>query len=54
VIAGLSDLAWAGQSCNWGVPVVTLGIRGEDAQPWRKPVCDLRGPVGPSAADSPR
>jgi murein DD-endopeptidase MepM/ murein hydrolase activator NlpD len=50
VIAGLSDRGWVGQSCNWGVPVVTLEIRAEHAQPWRKLVCDLRGPVGDERA----
>jgi hypothetical protein len=50
VLAGFSDRAWAGQSCDWGVPVVTLEIRGARARTWRRLVCDLRGPVGDARA----
>lgn len=46
VIAGFSDRGWSGQSCNWGVPVITLEVRGKNTTPWRKLVSDLRGPVG--------
>jgi len=45
IVAGISDTAYAGQACNWMVPVVTLEIAGEKSTPWRKLVLDQRGDV---------
>jgi murein DD-endopeptidase MepM/ murein hydrolase activator NlpD len=45
VVAGISDNAYEGQSCNWMAPVVTVEITGESAKPWRKLVLDQRGLV---------
>lgn len=50
IIAGFSDAAWKGQSCNWGVPVITLEVRGKTVAPWRRLVSDLRGAVGDERA----
>lgn len=50
VIAGISDFAYAGQGCNWMVPVVTIEIQGGKSKPWRKLVMDQRGEVGDAAA----
>jgi murein DD-endopeptidase MepM/ murein hydrolase activator NlpD len=49
-ICGLSDVGRIGQSCIWGVPVVTLEVRSGDRSLWRKLVCDWRGPVGEERA----
>ena len=51
VVAGISDMAFEGQTCNWMVPVVTIEIRREGSAPWRKLVLDQRGEVAvPRAA----
>ncbi|MBI3820030.1 MAG: HEAT repeat domain-containing protein [Planctomycetes bacterium] len=50
IIAGISDAAFSGQSCNWGVPVVTFEIKGERSKPYRKLVVDYRGRIGEERA----
>lgn len=55
VLALVSDAGRADQGCSWGVPVVTIEIRGPrgkegDAAAWRKLVLDLRGELGEKRA----
>jgi len=45
IVVAISDGPTRGAGCNWGVPVVTLEIRGERAKPWRKLVLDQRGEI---------
>ncbi|MFN0206904.1 MAG: HEAT repeat domain-containing protein [Planctomycetota bacterium] len=52
IIVGISDAAYSGQSCNWGVPVITVEILSEKSKPWRKLVIDQRGKLGDERAAS--
>ena len=44
IIAAISDCAYPGQAGNWGIPVVTLEVRGSGMS-WSKLVLDQRGPI---------
>ncbi|HUR27059.1 MAG TPA: HEAT repeat domain-containing protein [Planctomycetota bacterium] len=50
VIAGIADNAHAGHGCNWGVPLVTLEIKGRNGPGWRKLVLDQRGEIANAKA----
>jgi murein DD-endopeptidase MepM/ murein hydrolase activator NlpD len=45
VVVAIADGPSRDAGCNWGVPIVTLEIRGEKAKPVRKLVLDQRGTI---------